>query len=82
MDEATSSLDSVTEKLIQKSLEAAMANRTVIVIAHRLSTLLTMDNIAVMDNGQIIEEGSHQKLIDMAGFYKKLWDAQSGHSLI
>lgn len=82
LDEATSSLDSVTEKLIQKSLEAAMANRTVIVIAHRLSTLLTMDNIAVMDNGQIIEEGSHQKLIDMAGFYKKLWDAQSGHSLI
>jgi ATP-binding cassette, subfamily B, bacterial len=82
LDEATSSLDSVTEKIIQKSLDTAMKNRTVIVIAHRLSTLLSMDNIAVMDKGRIIEMGSHQTLIEQGGFYKSLWDAQSGHSLI
>lgn len=82
LDEATSSLDSVTEKTIQSSLDTAMKNRTVIVIAHRLSTLLAMDNIAVMDKGRIIEMGSHQTLIDQGGFYKSLWDAQSGHSLI
>jgi len=82
LDEATSSLDSVTEKIIQNSLHTAMKNRTVIVIAHRISTLLSMDNIAVMDKGRIIEMGSHQALIDQGGFYKSLWDAQSGHSLI
>ncbi|CEG57770.1 ATP-binding cassette domain-containing protein [Legionella fallonii] len=55
---------------------------TVIVIAHRLSTILSMDNILVMDNGKIIETGNHKQLIDEGGFYKTLWDAQSGHSFI
>jgi ATP-binding cassette subfamily B protein len=82
LDEATSSLDSLTEKLIQESLQIAMSNRTVIVIAHRLSTILAMDNILVMDDGKIIEIGNHKQLIDMKGFYKTLWDAQSGHSFI
>lgn len=82
LDEATSSLDSLTEKLIQESLQIAMSNRTVIVIAHRLSTILAMDNILVMDKGKIIEIGSHKQLIDAGGFYKALWDAQSGHSFI
>ncbi|CZL27072.1 Putative multidrug export ATP-binding/permease protein SAV1866 [Legionella pneumophila] len=82
LDEATSSLDSLTEKLIQESLQIAMSNRTVIVIAHRLSTILSMDNILVMDNGKIIEIGNHKQLIDAGGFYKTLWDAQSGHSFI
>ena len=82
LDEATSSLDSLTEKFIQESLQIAMNHRTVIVIAHRLSTILSMDNILVMDNGKIIEIGSHKQLIDQGGFYKTLWDAQSGHSFI
>ena len=82
LDEATSSLDSVTEELIKSSLDAAMQNRTVIVIAHRLSTLLSMDSIVVMDQGQKMEQGSHNELLTLNGFYKNLWDAQSGHSLI
>ncbi|MFJ1267846.1 ABC transporter ATP-binding protein [Legionella lytica] len=82
LDEATSSLDSITEELIKQSLNSAMKNRTVIVIAHRLSTLLSMDTIVVMDQGKIIEQGSHRELITLNGFYKNLWDAQSGHSLI
>lgn len=63
LDEATSSLDSITEELIKQSLNSAMRNRTVIVIAHRLSTLLSMDTIVVMDQGKIIEQGSHSELI-------------------
>ncbi len=82
LDEATSSLDSLTEKLIQESLHIAMSNRTVLVIAHRLSTILSMDNILVMDNGKIIETGNHKQLIDAGGFYNTLWNAQSGHSFI
>lgn len=82
LDEATSSLDSLTEKYIQESLQIAMNNRTVIVIAHRLSTILSMDTILVMDKGKIIEIGNHKQLIDAGGFYKTLWDAQSGHSYI
>ncbi|BCA96075.1 hypothetical protein TUM19329_24360 [Legionella antarctica] len=82
LDEATSSLDTLTEKLIQESLQIAMNNRTVIVIAHRLSTILAMDKILVMENGKIIEMGNHQQLINAGGFYKTLWDAQSGHSFI
>jgi ATP-binding cassette subfamily B protein len=82
LDEATSSLDSVTEEYIQDSLYLAMQNKTVIVIAHRLSTVLAMDEIWVFDKGTIIEQGSHQDLLKAGGFYKKLWDVQKGHSFI
>jgi ATP-binding cassette subfamily B protein len=78
LDEATSALDSVTEKYIQDSLDKLMANRTTIVIAHRLSTLSKMTRILVFDHGRIIEEGSHSELLDKNGHYAKMWKMQAG----
>jgi ABC-type multidrug transport system fused ATPase/permease subunit len=63
MDEATSSLDSESEKFIQDAMDEVMRNKTCIVIAHRLSTIVKMDRIIVMDNGKIIEHGSHKQLL-------------------
>lgn len=77
LDEATSSLDSVTEKYIQDSLNLAIQNRTTIIIAHRLSTLLEMDRILVFKDGKIIEDGSHQQLMSLNGHYAKMWAMQS-----
>ena len=78
LDEATSQLDSVTENLIQESLWKLMQNKTTIVIAHRLSTLLYMDRILVFDKGKIVEDGTHTDLLAKGGVYKNLWDAQVG----
>jgi ATP-binding cassette subfamily B protein len=78
LDEATSSLDSVTEKYIQDSLESLMHNRTTIVIAHRLSTLSKMDRILVFDHGKIVEEGTPSDLIKQNGLYAKMWNMQVG----
>ncbi|MDF2964650.1 MAG: multidrug transporter ATP-binding protein [Rickettsiaceae bacterium] len=78
LDEATSALDSMTEHLIQSSLEHLMENKTVIVIAHRLSTLLNMDRILVFDKGNIVEEGTHSMLLKKGGLYAQLWTSQSG----
>lgn len=79
MDEATSALDSESEFLIQEAMEAVMDNKTVVVIAHRLSTIMKMDRIIVMDQGQIVEQGSHKELLlKDNGIYKKLRDIQSG----
>ena len=79
LDEATSALDSESEALIQKSLETLMENRTSIVIAHRLSTIAKLDRIIVLKNGKIVEDGSHDKLINKKrGVYAKLWARQSG----
>ena len=78
LDEATSALDSVTEHIIQESLKKLMKNKTVLVIAHRLSTLQDMDRILVFEKGQIIEDGSHQSLIDKKGVYAYLWERQRG----
>lgn len=77
LDEATSSLDSVTEKYIQESLHVAIQNRTTIIIAHRLSTLLEMDRILVFQEGAIIEDGSHKALMEAQGHYAKMWAMQS-----
>ncbi len=78
-DEATSSLDSYSESLIQDALENLMKESTTIVIAHRLSTVKKMDRIISMNDGQIVEEGTHDELSNMeSGLYKKLWDLQVG----
>ncbi len=78
LDEATSALDSESEKLIQASLDDLMKGRTSIVIAHRLSTIAKLDRIIVLDNGAIIEDGSHSELLKQKGSYAKLWAHQSG----
>jgi ATP-binding cassette subfamily B protein len=77
LDEATSSLDSLTESMIQESLNFLMSNKTVLVIAHRLSTLLSMDRILVFENGSIVEDGSHAELMKKQGLYSKFWHSQN-----
>lgn len=77
LDEATSSIDTHSEELIQKATETITKNRTSIVIAHRLATIVNASKIIVMDNGQIIETGTHQELLEQPeGFYRKLYDSQ------
>ncbi len=78
LDEATSALDSESEMLIQDALWKLMENRTAIVIAHRLSTIQKMDRIIVLDQGKIVEEGTHKELIRQNGTYADLWSHQSG----
>jgi len=78
LDEATSSLDSESEALIQSALWRLMEGRTAIVVAHRLSTIQKMDRIVVLDEGKIIEQGTHQELLHTKGAYAKLWAHQSG----
>jgi ATP-binding cassette subfamily B protein len=82
LDEATSQLDSVAESGIQETLWELMQDKTTIVVAHRLSTLLHMDRILVFDQGKIVEDGSHSELLSMRGLYKTLWDAQVGGFLL
>ncbi len=82
LDEATSQLDSVTEHTIQESLWHLMENKTTLIIAHRLSTLLRMDRILVFDKGKIVQDGKHSTLLEQDGIYKKLWDAQVGGFLM
>jgi len=79
LDEATSSLDSMSEKLIQDALKKLMENKTVIIVAHRLSTIKSADRILVFENGRIAEEGRHAQLLRKAnGIYKKLFELQAG----
>ncbi|MEG1100734.1 MAG: ABC transporter ATP-binding protein [Comamonas sp.] len=78
LDEATSALDSEVESAIQQSLDSLMEGKTVIAIAHRLSTIAAMDRLIVMDKGHIVEEGTHQQLLQLGGIYAKLWAHQSG----
>lgn len=78
LDEATSALDSESEVLVQEALENLWHDRTVIAIAHRLSTLRHMDRIIVMDKGQLVEQGTHHQLLEKKGRYYRLWQHQSG----
>ncbi len=76
LDEATSALDSHTEKEIQDALERVARERTSLVIAHRLSTVVHADNIIVLDEGAIVEQGTHAELLDKGGLYASLWARQ------
>ncbi|MGZ8226695.1 MAG: ABC transporter ATP-binding protein [Methylococcaceae bacterium] len=82
LDEATSALDSLTEQQIQVAIFDLIKNKTAIVVAHRLSTILSMDRIVVLEKGKIIEQGTHQQLLDNKGKYYAMWQHQSGDFLI
>lgn len=76
LDEATSALDSISESSIQSAMETLMKGRTSLVIAHRLSTILKADGILVVDKGRIVEQGTHQELLEKGGLYKQLYETQ------
>ena len=77
LNEATSALDSESEKIIKNSFTEILKNKTAIVVTHRLSTLSDMDRIIVIHKGKLIENGTHDELVSAAGLYAKLWNRQS-----
>ena len=77
LDEATASLDPENEVLIQQAISALVAEKTVIVIAHRLQSIMSADNIVVLDEGQVAEQGTHEELLKRNGIYARLWAEQS-----
>ena len=78
LDEATSAVDNETEAAIQRSLKRVGRERTMLIIAHRLSTIRHADHIVVLDEGQIVEEGTHHTLVSRGGLYSRLWNVQTG----
>ena len=78
LDEATSAVDTETERAIQRSLDRLSADRTTLVVAHRLSTVVDADEILVLDGGAVVERGSHEELVSRGGAYADLWNAQTG----
>ncbi|CAO3645717.1 unnamed protein product [Cunninghamella blakesleeana] len=81
LDEATSALDTQSERLVQKALDAAAANRTTIIIAHRLSTIRNADTIVVVNNGELVEQGTHNELVELGGIYADLVKKQEIHKV-
>jgi ATP-binding cassette, subfamily B, bacterial len=81
LDEATSSVDNETEAAIQRSLEVITRDRTTIAIAHRLSTVRHADKTYVIDRGRVVEEGSHEDLLELDGIYASLWKVQTGEAV-
>lgn len=79
LDEATSNLDSESERLIQNAIESLVQNRTTFVIAHRLATILNADKLVVLDEGKIVEQGTHEELYNLCGAYRQLYDGQFNH---
>ena len=77
LDEATSALDTESERLVQDALERLMKTRTTVAIAHRLSTIKNADEICVLHEGKIVERGTHDELLNIDGYYKKLHEMQS-----
>jgi ATP-binding cassette subfamily B protein len=82
LDEATSSLDTTSERLVQEALRPLMRDRTTIAIAHRLSTILSADVIFVMDRGKLVERGTHRELLEQGGLYAQLYDQQFRGGLV
>ena len=80
-DEATSSLDSISEDLIQSAIDPLISSKTSIIIAHRLSTVLAADEILVLKEGQIVERGQHQQLVELNGTYTELYETQFKRAL-
>ena len=78
LDEATSALDSESERLVQEALRRLMAGRTSIVVAHRLSTVASLDRIVVLSDGRVVEDGPHSQLIGQGGEYAMRWSRQTG----
>jgi len=78
LDEATSALDSEVEAAIQSQLNQLMEGKTVLAVAHRLSTIAALDRLIVLDEGSVIESGTHQELLENQGLYARLWQRQSG----
>jgi len=77
LDEATSSIDPENERLIQHAIQALSAQKTLIIIAHRLTTIAAADQILVLDQGRLVGQGTHQSLMAQAGVYARLWDVKS-----
>ncbi len=77
LDEATSALDTGSEQIIQEALKQNMGDKTVLIVAHRLSTIVEADQIVVLEQGRILEQGSHVELLARAGKYSQLWEIQS-----
>jgi subfamily B ATP-binding cassette protein MsbA len=81
LDEATSALDGESEEIVQRALDRLRRGRTSFVIAHRLSTIVDADLIAVIDQGRVVEQGTHQELLARGGTYKRMWDLHTGEAV-